>query len=229
MRLFLGLSTALMLIAIANSVSAFAQSDAVYVATYIEAAPQRIETALALLKTEVTLSRSEEGHQDVRLLREIGQDNRLVLLQSWIDQSSLEAHQNVPQVQHIRQQLEPIETAPADERILSAVWLGPALNALSGNAIWIVTHVDVMPAYTDAAAALLKSLGEQSAKEPGNLRFFVGWQAEHPNHFTVYEAWSDRMSFNAHLGLKETVKFRRNLGPMLGALYDQRLFRVVDE
>jgi hypothetical protein len=36
------------------------------------------------------------------------------------------------------------------------------------------------------------------------------------------------MSFDAHPAAAQTKEFRRKLNPMLGALYDQRLYRELD-
>jgi quinol monooxygenase YgiN len=92
----------------------------------------------------------------------------------------------------------------------------------------VVTHVDVMPPYKYDASGMLKELGEGSAKEPGNLRFVVAQQTGRPNHFTVSEIWADRTSFDAHQAAAQTRHFRDGLGPMLGALYDQRIYRAVE-
>jgi len=62
-----------------------------------------------------------------------------------------------------------------------------------------------------------------SAKEPGNMRFVVAQQTGRPNHFTVSEIWAD-----AHRAAAQTRHFRDMLGPMLGALYDQRIYRAVE-
>ena len=75
---------------------------------------------------------------------------------------------------------------------------------------------------------MLKELGEGGPKEPGNLRFVVAQQTGRQNHFTVSEIWADRTSFDAHLAAAQTRHFRDRLGPMLGALYDQRIYRAVE-
>jgi len=208
--------------------AAAAQDDAVYVAIYVEAVPQSVKAVSALLKAEAAAISTEDGSLHVRALREIGQDNRFVLLEVWADQSAFDAHHNAPHVQQFLNQLNAMAAAPPDERVLAGTWLGPALNPISADAIWVVTHVDVMPSYADQAVVILKALGEASAKEPGNLRFGVTHQPDHTNHFTVGEAWSDKMSFDAHLAAPPTKGFRRDLSPMLGALYDQRIYRDAD-
>jgi quinol monooxygenase YgiN len=53
-------------------------------------------------------------------------------------------------------------------------------------------------------------------------------QTNRPNHFTVVEAWKDRNAFDAHGMAAHTRQFRDRLAPMSGALYDERLYGVLD-
>jgi quinol monooxygenase YgiN len=208
--------------------AAVAQDAAVGVATYIEVMPQSMEAAVTSLKTEAAASRKDDGCQDVQVLREIGRDNRFVVLESWKDQSAFEAHGKAPHAQQFRDRLGAIETAPPDERVLAGFSQSPTPKTPSAHSVWVVTHVDVMPSYVDEASAMLKELGESSAKEPGNTHFVVAQQTGRPNHFTVSEIWADRTSFDAHRAAAQTRHFRDRLGPMLGALHDQRIYRAVE-
>ncbi len=65
----------------------------------------------------------------------------------------------------------------------------------------------------------------QSRKHAGNLQFDVWQQVGRPNHFTVVESWNTRGAFDLHQMQKETREFRGKLAPMLGALYDERLYK----
>lgn len=93
---------------------------------------------------------------------------------------------------------------------------------------WVVTHVDVMPSYADEVSGMLKAQGEESIKEPGYLLFTVTQQAGRPNHFTVEEGWASRLAFDAHEATAPTRQFRDKISPMLGALYDQRLYQGLE-
>ena len=53
-------------------------------------------------------------------------------------------------------------------------------------------------------------------------------QANRANHFTVIEMWADPKAYEAHVLASHTRQFRDKLGPMLGALYDERLYRTLD-
>jgi len=92
----------------------------------------------------------------------------------------------------------------------------------------VVTHVDVIPPRKDDGLAAVKQLGEDGRVEAGNLRFEVVQQTNRPNHFTVVEIWSDAKAVEAHSMAETTRQFRDKLGPMSGALYDERMFKAVD-
>ncbi len=112
--------------------------------------------------------------------------------------------------------------------MLSVFWPGPAANHPSAHAVWVVTHVDVMPDYADEVSGMLKALGEGSIKEPGYLLFTVTRQVGRPNHFTVEEGWASHLAFDAHEAAEPTRQFRDKISPMLGALYDQRIYQGLE-
>ena len=78
------------------------------------------------------------------------------------------------------------------------------------------------------AVAGWKLLNEGSQKEAGAARFDVYQQTNRPNHFTVVEVWKDQAAMDAHAVAAHTKEFRQKLGPMLGALYDDRLFKAIN-
>ena len=62
----------------------------------------------------------------------------------------------------------------------------------------------------------------------GNQGFGVWQQTSRPNHFTVVEVWKDQKAYDARGSAAPQRTFRDKLGPMLGALYDERLYRSID-
>ena len=89
------------------------------------------------------------------------------------------------------------------------------------------THVDVIPQHKDAGVEALQELAAASRPQPGNVRFEVWQQANRGNHFAVVETWSTRRRFDAHLMAADTREFRSKLAVMTGALYDERLYRLL--
>src|SRR5437870_1156165 len=103
----------------------------------------------------------------------------------------------------------------------------PAPPTIEGN-IYTVTYVDVIPPRKDDGLAAVKQLGEDSRRAEGNVRFEVVQQTNRPNHFTVVEIWRDAKAVETHSMAEATRQFRDKLGPMSGALYDERMFKAVD-
>jgi len=94
--------------------------------------------------------------------------------------------------------------------------------------VFVVSHVDVPPPRKDEVIAALNPLADASRKADGNQRYEVQQQTSRPNHFTVVEAWKDQKAYDARSSAAPQRQFRDKLGPMLGALYDERLYRAVD-
>ena len=108
------------------------------------------------------------------------------------------------------------------------VSVGPLQPGPAGDAVYVATHVDVIPPRKEDGLAAVKQLGDVSRAAAGNLRFEVVQQTNRANHFTVIEIWKDAKAVEAHSMAEATRQFRDKLGPMSGALYDERMFKAVD-
>ncbi|MGO8915473.1 MAG: putative quinol monooxygenase [Stellaceae bacterium] len=197
--------------------------EAVHVATYIEVAPASAAQAAALLTELGAASRAADGNLAAQALQEEERKNRFVFLEAWRDPAAVPA---APRLQLLGE-IAALRIAPLDERVHGALSLG-APAAPPAGAVWVVTHVDVVPPRKDEAVTLLRRWAEASRGEPGNRRFDILQQSGRPNHFTVVEAWADAAALTAHLLADPTRQFRETLGPMSGALYDERLYRALD-
>ncbi len=91
----------------------------------------------------------------------------------------------------------------------------------------IVTHIDVMPTYSDAANKAIQKYAADSRKEPGAVSIEGLVQDGRANHFSIVEVWQSREAFEAHSGQAHTREFRETLHPMLGAPFDERLHEVI--
>src|SRR3989442_17679 len=111
----------------------------------------------------------------------------------------------------------------------SAPSAGPAIGAEpgAGNAVYVLTHVDVFPAGKDQTIEMLKQLAEASRKESGNLRLDVLQQEGRLNHLPLVEAWRDAGAQRGHAMAEHARAFRAKLVPLQGALYDERLYTLV--
>jgi quinol monooxygenase YgiN len=198
----------------------------VYIATYLEVVPTAVKDAGALLKQYRDASRKDAGNQRMELVQEIGRPTRFALLAVWADQKALDAHGKAAHTAQFRDKLKAVHAAPYDERVHSGMAVA-AKDSLKGGAVVVVTHVDVPPPSKDTVIPMLQQLAEASRKDAGNQRFEVQQQASRPNHFTVVEAWADQKAYEGHVLAAHTRQFRDKLGPMSGALYDERLYKAI--
>jgi autoinducer 2-degrading protein len=200
-------------------------ANALHVVTYVEVAPASAKDAATLLRQYRDAGRKEAGNERSEVAQEIGRKNRFVILESWKDQSAFDAHGKG--AAQFRDRLKTIAAAPYDERVHGP--FAVAANAAPAKgAVYVVSHVDVPPPRKDDVIAALNPLAEASRKADGNLRFEVVQQTSRPNHFTVIEAWKGDKAYDARTTAVPQKQFRDKLGPMLGALYDERLYRPLD-
>jgi quinol monooxygenase YgiN len=88
--------------------------------------------------------------------------------------------------------------------------------------IFIVSYVEVAPAATEQAAALLRALSQASGNDSGSRRFEVLQRLDRPHHFAILEAWTDQKAQEAHAATEHVQRFRAALAPLSTAPYDER-------
>jgi quinol monooxygenase YgiN len=208
--------------------SAHAQGSAVYLATYVEVMPSAVAPGIALLKQYRDASFKEEGNLRAVALAEIERPNRFVVVEAWRDKAALEAHGQSAATLKFRDKLKPIANAPYDERINTALYVTQGKNESQSGAIYVLTHVDVIPAGKDDCMAALKAMSVDTAADAGNISYEVLQQANRGNHFTVIEAWTDRKALDAHAMAAHTRAFREKISPVAGALYDERIYKALN-
>jgi quinol monooxygenase YgiN len=199
----------------------------IHAVTYVEAMPAAGMDAVAVLARYREGVRKEDGNLRCEVLGRIGQPHQLVVLEVWRDQPAFDAHRGSAHARQMREAIHAIRIAPLDERIHAGVSIGPLHGEVPSPGVYVVTHVDVIPPRKDDGLAALERLARESRGAPGNLRFEVVQQASRPNHFTVIETWEDASAVATHAMAAGTREFRDALGPMSGALYDERLYTVV--
>jgi quinol monooxygenase YgiN len=91
----------------------------------------------------------------------------------------------------------------------------------------VLTHVDVVPTQVEPGTAKVKAFVEEGRNASGNLRFDDVVQANRKNHFTVIETWKSQSDKNGWISSKSARTFREELQPIGGALYDERVFKVL--
>ncbi len=207
--------------------AAHGHDDAVYLATYVEVMPNALDPAADLLAHYRTASRKQSGNLRFDVLREIARPNRFAILETWQDKAALEAHQAAAPAAQFRDGLKAIAAAPYDERINNGLYLGSARPDGGPDAVYVMTHVDVVPQGKDDCIAALHDMSVDTPKDAGNLEYDVFQQANRGNHFTVFEAWASRNALDAHAMAAHTRAFRDKLVPIAGALYDERFYKLL--
>lgn len=205
-----------------------AQGSPIYIVSYVEVEPDAVAAGAALLQRYCNASRKEDGNMRFDVLHEMARPSRFAILELWNDKSALDTHAKAASTLQFHKQLESIQSAPYDERVLHALYSGAVKNERRAGAIYVLTHVDVMPQYEEDTLALLKAMRIDTARDTGNISFDVLQQDNRANHFSVVEEWTDKGSLDTHAKAPHTRAFRKRLLPMEGALYDERFYEKSD-
>lgn len=200
----------------------------VYVVSYIDVMPASKAQAMTILKQFRTACAREDGNQRCEAVQRMEQQNEFAVLEIWKDQKSFQAHGNGPGRQ-LRERLRPIQASPYDQRVHSAVAVLPPQPAPGGRVVYAITHLDVVPPRVNDAAPLLTQMAEASRRDQGNGRLEALRElAPRDNHFTLVEIWGNKRLLEAHQVLPRMVQYREQIFPMLGAPYDERLYKILD-
>jgi quinol monooxygenase YgiN len=202
----------------------------VYVVGYIDVVTAAKAPAMTLLKQFRSSCAKENGNQRCEIVQRMEQQNEFAILEIWKDQTALKAHAAGPGAQ-LRERLKTMLASPYDERVHTGLSVMPPHAAPGGRIVYAITHIDVVPVaqFFDKAPPLLTAFAEASRKVAGNGRMEVLQQVERrSNHFTLVEIWSNKRQLEAHQALPRTVQFREQLQPLIGALYDERLYKILD-
>jgi len=199
-----------------------------FAVTYVEVAPSAAAMATSLFKDVAAASRKEAGNLRYEVLAQIDRPNQFAILEAWGDAKAFEAHGAAATMTKFRAALKPLQIGPYDERPSLGLAVGPVQATGSRGAIYVLTHVDVAGGQKDQGVAILDKLAAGSRKEPGSERFEAWQQGNRANHFTVNEIWKDQAAYEAHIMSASTRDYREKIGPMLGALHDDRLYRAIE-
>ena len=222
--------------------SVAASSGPVHIVTYVELPATSAGQGSNILKRYRTAVRKANASQIVEIFREIGRPGRFAIRTTWADAKTFEAHAKDAAATQLTSDLAGFRQAPPDQRVHDsfgppASSAGPVAGAgasvgasageLSPASIIVLTHVDVPPPLLAELEPMLQQLATASRKEAGATSFELLQQASRKNHFTMVEAWQNVKAHYQHEASPAARQFREKLGPMLGALYDQRIYTVI--
>jgi quinol monooxygenase YgiN len=227
MRSVFALLLAAMMTALIPVPAIHAQEAPLYTVSYIDVAPANRATAAGLLRQLANDSRKDEGNVRFEILQRTAPSNQFAIVAIWKDQKAYDAHSAAAHVKEFREKIKPFLISAIDDRSHTGLEIGDASSKIGRGAVYVVTHVDVPPPRKDECVAALKALVAESRKEANAVRFEVFQQGNRPNHFSVVEIWRNQRAYDGHITAAHTKKFRDQLTPMTGALYDERLYRAL--
>jgi len=196
-----------------------------YVATYIDIKRDALVEGIALLVL-YRESRTTAGGPNIDVLRETSRPNRFAIIEACKDQSAFDDRERAELTLQFRARLRAIHSSPYDQRVHSGFAIGSSTGQTTRESLCVVTHVDVPPPRKDETEVLLKRLADQSRNDEGNIRYDVFQQIPpRTNHFTMFAAWKDADAFELHETKPHRKEVREALWPLLGAPYDERLYK----
>jgi quinol monooxygenase YgiN len=201
-------------------------SQPVTIVTYTEIAPAKAAEARKLILGYGAEARKAKGALEITTLQRISDPSHFALIERWQSQADKQAFAATDPVTKFRAALDPLRSAAYDERIHADQAVG-ASKPTTGESVVALTHVDVIPPQLETGTAKVKAIVEAGRAAPGNLRFDDVVQANRKNHFTVIEAWKSQADKNAWVSGKAARTFREDLQPIGGALYDERVYKVL--
>jgi quinol monooxygenase YgiN len=205
-----------------------ASSPMIYIVTYIDVLPRQKAQGIKALKQFRSACANEPGNMRCEAVQRMEQQNEFALLEVWKDQKAYQTHAAGAGAQ-LREKLKPILASPYDERLHTGLSVLPPQPAPNGRIVYAVTHVDAVPGKETSAIPILTRMAETGREEQGNGRLEMLRQlAPLTNHFTLVEIWSNKRLLENHQAQTVTMQFRDTLQPLLGAPYDERLYKILD-
>jgi len=197
-----------------------------YAVAYVEVVPSRAGAFTDAFHKYRDASRGEAGYVGFELFGQSERPGHFVVIETWKDQASADAHAKSATVAQFRAALDPIRVSGYDERPYKSLNVKGTSGSGRG-ALHVVTHVDFAPGSGDGVA-LLNRLADASRREAGCLRFDVMQHAMRANHFTIVESWASMQARDAHAAAAQTRTYRDEVQPMTGSPLDERVFKAAE-
>jgi quinol monooxygenase YgiN len=213
--------------------AAAAPPESPYAVTYIEVEPAQADASRRLLAHYRDALKDDplknKGALEFAVFEQIGRPNHFAIVELWPSAKAREDNAASAASREFRAALASLLIAPYDERphFALSTGTGAATPATVPTVVYVVTHVDMVPPKREEGVAEVRKLAEASRGTAGNVRFDALVQASRQNHLTLVEAWTDAAAQQAHSATSPTRSFRTALGPMSGALYDERLYALL--
>ena len=202
-----------------------APAGPVHVATYVEVVRGSAKDGAKLLAQYRDASRKENGNMRAEVAHEIGRPNRFVVLETWKDQAAFDAHGKSAGTAAFRDKLKAIHAGPYDERMHNSLNVGPNDAPARKGAVIVVTM-------STCRRRARTSASRRSIRSPRRAARAAATSASRCSSSRAARTTSPwwrpgrtRRPMTRSRSADAQRQFRDKLGPMLGALYDERLYR----
>lgn len=202
--------------------AACAQDDsAAFSVAYIEVRPSMTKQAVALLQAHAIQSREQEGNLRFQLLQRTGRPNHFAILDAWESRQHQDTHAAATKA--FREELDVMLYSPYDERKSFPAFATSAAG--DDGEVYVLTHIDFAPPALEPGLDVVEALIVASRQEVGAREIGLIVQDGRRNHMTLVEVWSSAAAHEAHIASATTMRARNEMQALIGALYDERLYR----
>ena len=163
------------------------------------------------------------------VLRNVYRSDQFAIMETWQDEQARKAFLESSAASDFTTNLAPLLTAAYDERQQGV--LDHEIDSRDTDsqeaALYLLTHVDIGRQGTAKAEGLLKTVAADARAHEGNMRFNVYVQTTRSNHFTIVEVWGSQQLYLTHSETENFKSFRHQVQPMMGSLYDERMYSLI--
>lgn len=215
----------LMLVLVGVAGASWAQDPQQYVVIYLEFQPNDASRGNTLLNNLAFDSLKSPGVINFSAARQIDRANKFTLVERWSDAASYQAYKASSTWTTFVASIGPLLAAPLDERPGNLLALADVPDAKAqATGVVVVTHLDIIPVFTDQAKPVLVDFVAASGADKGVKVFeMISWTPT-TNHFQLIEVFQTLSAFNAHISAAHTIAFRTDIQAFIGAPYDERLY-----
>jgi quinol monooxygenase YgiN len=203
----------------------WAQDTQQYVVIYLEFQPNDASRGNQLVNSLAFNSLKSPGVINFSAARQIDRANRFALIERWDSAKTYQAYKTSSTWTTFITSIEPLLAAPVDERpgnLLASAHTPDSPARATG--VVVVTHLDIIPTFTDQAKPVLIDFVGESGDDRGVKVFeMISWTPT-TNHFQLIEVFETLSAFNAHISAEHTIAFRTAIQAFIGAPYDERLY-----
>jgi quinol monooxygenase YgiN len=205
-----------------------AVDSARYSVTYVSVRPSARMSAITAFRQYRDASRKEDGYGRIEAFEQAGPQGHFAIVETWRDQQAFDAHASAAHTKQFKDTFQPIRVTGYDERPYKTFTLGAASGTPSGDAVHVVTHVDVVGGPQAGGPDLVRKVAEASRQERGALRYDVMQHMMRANHFTVVETWANQAAYDAHAAAPHTKQYREAMVPVTGSPLDERVYKAIE-